>query len=78
MFALNRLYYETTCSTGTDPPSPVDPIPDFNISYCTVFTYNLPQTVFHDSQDGETYAMALTLLDHNGKFLFPHNHPTCL
>ena len=67
MFTFKRVYYKSTCSSNPDPPSPVDPLPDIIVSYCTVFIYDLPATLFHDTQDGETKYMALSLLDANGK-----------
>ena len=66
MFTFNRVYHESSCSANPDPPSPVDPLPDFNVSYCTLFTYNLPTTLFHDTLDGETKYLALKLLDSHG------------
>lgn len=69
MFTFNRLYYQSSCSSNPDPPSPVDPIPNFNVSYCTLFTYNVPTTLFHDTLDGETKYLALNLLDSNGMYI---------
>ena len=70
MFTFYRVYNETTCSSDKTPPSPVDPIPDFNISYCSIWVYNLPSTLFHDVEVGETIAIKLSLLNQNGKFCF--------
>ena len=67
MFTLYRVYNETTCSSDPDPPSPVDPLPPFFITYCNVWVYNLPRTLFHDTQDGETIGLKLTLLTSDGK-----------
>ncbi|XP_066916995.1 uncharacterized protein [Clytia hemisphaerica] len=69
MFTLHRVTYESTCSSNPDPPSPVDPLPDLTVSYCMVFNYNLPSTLFHDTIDGETNHLGLALLDQHGMYV---------
>ena len=71
MFTMYRVYNETSCSTDPDSPSPVDSLPlYFNITYCTVWTYNLPRTLFHDIENGETIGMKLELLNGQGLFYY--------
>lgn len=67
MFTLRRLYYQTTCDPQPPtPPSPPTVLPAFNITYCSVFTYQLSVSLFYDDLDGEADKLKLGLLDSRG------------
>ena len=66
LFQVTRVHYKTTCSPTIDPPTKPDTIPALNTTYCSIFRYNLPPTLFADRRDGDLRSLKLQLLDNNG------------
>ncbi len=62
-FDLQRYSLSYVCSGPTTPPEAKIKTLVLNISMCSVWTYNLPASMFQDAVDGETRNMAIHLLD---------------
>ena len=71
-FSLSRIVIKSSClPPDTNPPITLEPpLPIFNISYCTINTLQLRNTIFYDSFDKESYKMQLDLVNMNGKDVF--------
>lgn len=66
-FTIKRVYYiSTKCSPQSDPPYIQKKIPPLISSYCSIFTYKIPDDMFYDNLNGGTKHLKLSLTDGNG------------
>ena len=66
-FNMERVYYMSSkCTPETDPPFVQSSITKLKPSYCSFFTYKLPNDLFYDKENGEMENLRISLHDSNG------------
>ena len=65
LFEIKRIHYTDSCMRPNDPPSNPQTIPILNVTYCSLFRYQLPISLFVDRKDGDIRNLGLRLLDEN-------------